>query len=461
MTFVVNDHPADRPHRIAAGRRHSAAGARLTLGLGLASVLLAAWQPEAAEAQILDQYFPVNVPGYDPFSLGSVAARPRPEYDPLGVRVGSFVLLPQLSEGLGYDNNILATKNGRLSSFLVNTRGSVQANSDWSRDSLGANITVNDVRYPQQDTQSYTNVTASVGGSLDIGRDKATLAYSHFSLHQLPSDIDNVGITEPIPFQVDTVRSGYRTEFGRISVSPYFDFTSYRFDNVTTASGTVQNEEVNNRNNYSGGVTTGYEFSQNRRALLVVQSGTNQYATPTASTPNDAGFSILAGLDYTADAVFRYRFLVGYGYRSYSTYSSTPLITSRSAPIAEASAIWAPTGLTTITATLSRRIEDSLTAGVVGYTYTQARVVVDHEYRRDILLEGVANYQYAEYTNTSDPQTIATFGGNVQWLLNRNARVVASNYFSLGKSTGNTTGQYNLSGSYTRNIALLSLHLAL
>lgn len=430
----------------------------------LLACLATGFYSEPARAQILDQYFPTNVPGYDPFSVESVAARPRPDYDPLGVRVGSFDLMPQLSTGIGYDNNILATKNNRLSSFLVNTHSALQANSDWSRDSVGANVTVNDVRYPQADEQSYTNWTASLGGTLDIGRDKATLAYSHLSLHQLPSDIDNFGITQPVPFRVDNFRGGYQTQFSRITVNPFFDISTYRFDNVTGVGGIVQNQTVNDRNVYAGGVITGYEFSPNRSALLVLRSGTNQYLTPSANTPNDVGFSILAGLDYTADAVIRYRALVGYGYRSYSTYNSTPLATSRSAPIAEASAIWTPTGLTTVTATLSRRIEDSLTAGVVGYTYTQARLIVDHEYQRNILLEGLINVQYAEYTNNTNPQTIATFGGNVQWLLNRNMRVIASNYFTLGETGGSSTqstARFNFSGSYDRNVTLLTLRLAL
>jgi hypothetical protein len=71
------------------------------------------------------------VPGYDQSVLG----RARPEYAPSGVRVGSFNLLPSLSEGLGYDDNILGSSNGKRGSLLVDTRASLSANSDWSRDS--------------------------------------------------------------------------------------------------------------------------------------------------------------------------------------------------------------------------------------------------------------------------------------------------------------------------------------
>ena len=412
-------------------------------------------RPGTGHAQLVDQYFPTNVPGYDQSVLG----RARPEYAPTGVRVSSFNLLPALSEGLGYDDNVLGSSNSKRGSLLVNTRASLAANSDWSRNSVGADLSVDDTRYPDQNSLSYTNWTASLGGALDVGRDQATLSYSHLSLHQLANDIDSQGITQPVPYTDDNVRLGYQTTFGRISLLPSFTFSAFRFSNVAGAS--TIDEKANDRDAYAGQVETRYELAPQRNVLLVVRSGTNQYLHPTDATPNNAGFSVLAGLDYTANAVFRYRALVGYSYRSYSS----SITSSRSAPTAEASAIWTPTGLTTVTGTVSRRIEDALSAGIIGYTYNEARLVVDHEYRRDVLLEGLGSIQYAEYTNGGGNQTIGTVGGSVQWLLNRNASLVASYYFTAGNgsSTSTTTATTitSFGGSYTRNIALLTLRLQL
>jgi hypothetical protein len=420
--------------------------------------LLAA--PGMVRAQLVDQYFPTDVPGYDQSVLG----RARPEYASTGVRVGSFNLLPALTEGIGYDNNVLGSSQGQRSSLLVNTRASLSANSDWSRDSVGADLTVDDTRYPDQTGLSYTNWTASLGGALDIGRDQAVASYSHLSLHQLGSDIDSRGINQPVPYTDDNVRLGYRTTFGRISLLPTFIFSAFRFSNVASSGATID-EKVNDRDAYVGELETRYELAQQRNVLFVVRSGTNQYLRPTETAPNNAGFSVLAGLDYTANGVFRYRALAGYSYRSYSS----TITSSRSAPTVEASAIWAPTGLTTVTGTLSRRIEDALSAGIIGYTYNEARLVVDHELRRDVLLEGLGSVQYAEYTNGGGNQTIGIIGGSVQWLLNRNVQLVASDYFTIGDSgsttTVTTTGTAfttaTSGGSYTRNIALLSLRLQL
>ena len=49
--------------------------------------------------------------------------------------------------------------------------------------------------------------------------------------------------------------------------------------------------------------------------------------------------------------------------------------------------------MTTVTATLTRSIEDAAQEGIVGYTYTRARLVLDHEYLRNVLLQASASVQ--------------------------------------------------------------------
>src|SRR5690348_11759208 len=77
----------------------------------------------AAPAQADDLLNPqalVNVtgkyssPGALPQGAG-VLDRSRPEYDALGVPLGSFLLFPTFAAGLSYDDNILRTGSGALS----------------------------------------------------------------------------------------------------------------------------------------------------------------------------------------------------------------------------------------------------------------------------------------------------------------------------------------------------------
>ena len=59
------------------------------------------------------ELFPAGVPGYGEAPGVTVASRVRPDFDPPGVRVGSFLLRPRWAEGLGYDNNVFGSSERR------------------------------------------------------------------------------------------------------------------------------------------------------------------------------------------------------------------------------------------------------------------------------------------------------------------------------------------------------------
>ena len=136
----------------------------------------------------------------------TVLSRSRPLYEEPGVRAGSFLIRPQLTESFGYDSS----PNGVSSSpgsWLLNTSSSVAVNSDWSRDSLGADLSVQDYRYLNTPRQDYTNWTTAIGRGYTIGRENLTIAYAHLSLHELPAEVGAVPSDVPVDYQVNDVRA--------------------------------------------------------------------------------------------------------------------------------------------------------------------------------------------------------------------------------------------------------------
>jgi hypothetical protein len=76
---------------------------------------------------------------------------------------------------------------------------------------------------------------------------------------------------------------------------------------------------------------------------------------PGAPGHDSTGYQALVALDDDSDAVWRYRVLFGWEVRDFAATLFPP----HQAPIAEAELIWSPSGLTTITASLNRSIEDA------------------------------------------------------------------------------------------------------
>jgi len=347
----------------------------------------------------------------------------------------------------------------------LKTAPSVTANSEWSRNSLGVSLSAENYQFWNTPNNDYTNWTAAIGGGYTIGRHDLTLAYSHLSLHQAPGDVGAVPSDTFVHYQVDDVRSAYTFDLGRFSFTPNIDAAHYYFDN-TTIQGVPTSQQYRNRYVLSEGVTTRYALAEQRNLMLVVQGIQSRYTDIPAGSPtsNSNGVVVLAGLDFVATGVWRYQLLAGVQVRTFEASQ----FKTETAPIAEASVIWAPTGITTVTARLARFIEDASAEGTAGYTYTTARLVVDHEYLRNVLLQGRAGVQLAQYLQgSSGTQTSFSVGGGVNWLMNRNMRLSADYDFTTQTGGNNSTfnGQPNLTtlntGAYNRNLFLVALHFGL
>ena len=206
-----------------------------------------------------------------------------------------------------------------------------------------------------------------------------------------------------------------------------------------------------------GGVTVGYELASLRSLVFVARTTSQHYPhiSDGQARPDSLGYQVLAGLDYDDDALWRYRVLVGGESRRFTSAA----FATQSAVITEAEVTWTPSGLTTVRASLMRGLEDAAQAGVAGYIYSGARITVDHEYRRDLILNVAAGVQHAAFFGGSGHQWIYSAGLGATWLINRSLQLSATYGFSAVRSGGAAA---SVLGSYdTRNLAMVTLRVGM
>ncbi|HYC14944.1 MAG TPA: outer membrane beta-barrel protein, partial [Stellaceae bacterium] len=125
-----------------------------------------------AQAPVLGPFpaWPGN--SLEPAAIGprseTVFNRPRPDYDPLGVRWGSFIIDPSIALSGTYDSNIFATQTGAVSDFFAHEIPAMSIRSDWNRNALGANISGDFRQYVTHTTENVNNFSTDVGGRYDI-----------------------------------------------------------------------------------------------------------------------------------------------------------------------------------------------------------------------------------------------------------------------------------------------------
>jgi len=408
-----------------------------------------------AAADWLDTLFPPGVPGYGDAPGVTVVSRLHPETEPEGVRDGPFVLRPAWEQSIGYDSNVLGGP-APVGSWVVGTRPSLLLASDWARDAVGAYVALDDRRDLNAPAQSRTDGTASLGGSLDIGRDRLTLAAAEIDGHEDRTALDALPTDRPVPFQVQDLRLSYAWSSGRWVVTPSLEASSWHYGGASIL-GAPASQAYRDRDVFLGGATVSYELAPQRSLVLVARAiGQDyQHTLPGQPSLNSTGFQVLAGIDYADDAVWRYRLLLGGEHRAFAA-AAYP---DRNAAITEAEIAWLPSGMTTVTAVVSRSIEDAAQEGVAGYTYTSAKLNLDHELRRDVLLHASAGVERADFLQGNTWQAGYTLGLGATWLVNR--RVQLSATYDLTGQHGSGTTTLPLSGDYTRSVGLLSVRLAL
>ena len=411
---------------------------------------------KGAAADWLDTLFPPGVPGYNDEPGVTVQSRLHPETQPPGIRNGPWLLRPAWQQSIGYDSNVLGGP-APLGSWTVNTQPSVLLSSDWSRAALGAYIALDDRRDLNAPAQSRTDGTASLGGTVNFGQDRLTLAAAEIDGHEDRTALDALPTDRPVPFQVQDLRASYAWTLGRWVITPSADAASWHYGSATIL-GAPAGQAYRDRDVFQGGATISYDLAPQRSLVLVTRAiGQDyQHALPGQPSLNSTGYQALAGIDYAEDGVWRYRLLLGAEHRDFAA-SAYP---SRTAAITEAEVAWMPSGMTTLAATVSRSMEDAAQEGVSGYTFTSARLTLDHELRRDVLLHASAGVQRADFLQGGTWQAGYTLGLGATWLVNRRVQISAT--YDLTDQHGSApTPTLPLSGDYTRSVGLLTLRLAL
>jgi hypothetical protein len=438
---------------------------RLRHSVGTASLLIVI--SSAAHAQIfeqtqqIDQYLNPLVYGTDIQPGVTVTTRLHPDYDPLGVRVGQFVILTRLTESFGYDDNVTGLQNGR-GSPLINTAATVNALNTMSDGSIAVQGNLADYEYLSASQQSFTTYNASVTGTHKFGEDLLTVSLAHYNMEQTPRDLDVPQLSSPIAYRFEDLQASYAIAIGRWQLQPTMDISYYNFDNGVVAGQTLL-QSYRDRIVYYPSFTARYEFATRRDLLLVVRDADASYTNAVRGLPtqdfNDV--SVLAGLSYDVDGVIGFRLLGGYEERDFSARAYKKI----QAPIVEGSVIWTPTDLTTVTGTAARYITDTSAEGTIGETETTIKLSVDHELLRNVIVTGKAGFSSAEYFGGRASE-LYTVGGTVTWKLNRLLRLGLDYRFTDRQSPGGVPQQivqpsiFAFGQSYTENVVRLQLGVA-
>lgn len=406
---------------------------------------------------LLDQV-PTSIPGYDTRFGVPLLARAERRMQEMGLDVGIANLRPASEIGIGYDSNVRGSGNAQGSGFAATSAnlGVVRDDRDVA---LAGYLNVDDRRYFSAASQSRTNWTATIGAGAELGGGRLSLAASHLALHQDRGDLDSIASDKPIAFQVEHARASYAYRFNRLSITPNAEFTIYRFAS-TTIGGVPASQLYRDRQVARAGLAGRYELAPDSGIIFALGAANTRYQYPQTGQPsrNSTDGIALVGLDSgNGDpnaTPWRYSVLAGVQTRAFSA----PGVSARTVPVVDAQVHWQPTGLTGASLRVTRAIEDTAQINRESAVLTRARLILEHEYARDLIFQVSGGVQVAEYGGGGGGTGVSyNAGARVTWVINENLR--ASLSYDYARWREGLQGSTSQDGTRLRNLVLATMRI--
>jgi len=378
----------------------------------------------------------------------TVMGRKRPDYDPVGVRLGGFFLFPDLSVQESYNSNVFATNRNEKSDFITSIEPTLDLRSNWNNHALNLHADSRVVRYADFDDENFTDYTLGADGRLDVLRDFRLFAGAGYQVrHEPRSSPDNQGGTEPTEYSVLGGNLGAEKDFNRLSLRWDGKAEQYRYDNVRNASGTTIDQSGRDRDQYETGLRAGYEIGPLRQVYVLGTYNTREYDKLTSGFNRDSdGYLMALGAQYDLTGIIFLDAYAGYRKQNYDDRRLKEMDGWASG----VKVTWNVTRLTTVTGTLDRDIEETTQANSPGYFQTRAELRADHELLRNLILTGSLGYQNDAFEGISRDDDYYLAGLGAKYLINRN--------FSLSGGYSFRTRESNVPNSdFDENVVMLRL----
>ena len=325
---------------------------------------------------------------YDRGHNVSVTERARPEYDALGVRVGSFIVNPQLTSSVGYSDNVFNDNGNKRSDVYASLEPYVNLASDWSVHQFRLTGAADLRRYATQSLRDQNAWNVQATGRVDVTSAlNVRLDGQLDRTYESPFSSDVVAnLTRPSRYRRSFVGTRTTYDAGRSRVIATLDRTSYDFSSIRFGDGSVRDQGYRDRTSYSGTTTYELGFSPSLSVYARAEADRNNYDVDRAfGAPNrdSNGYRAVVGSNFDIAGVARGTIGVGYSYRHFDareTYRNTQGLS------VEARADWFPSELTSVGILLQRRLVDVDLTNIGTSWENRIRVTLDHELLYNLIL---------------------------------------------------------------------------
>ncbi len=348
----------------------------------------------------------------------AVSARKSEDLQPLGGRVGTFLVFPKLETSLDRTSNVFAASTNRKSDTILRASPSVTVRSDWSRHALSLDAGLSASKHNDNKREDTTDWRISTSGRLDLtpGTQLTGSLGSAKSTEPRTEPTANGAAAKPVQIDSRTANLSLSHEFNRLRLSAGYDFRDQAFDTVPRIGGGLLDQSFRDYKVSQVALRADYAVSPATAVYVVVEGDDRSYdrASRGALLKDSKGTDVAVGVNYELSTISRGEIQVGQVKRDYKNFRNT------SSTSFKAKVEWFPSELTTVTFSGRRSVEETPEATASGFVSTALGLAVDHELLRNFVIGARADRIKDDYKGRQrdDTRQMLELGG--RYSFNRN-----------------------------------------
>jgi hypothetical protein len=419
--------------------------------------------PLAAAAQTTEPLLPTPVapsgpqapaaPGQPTIAGQTVIQRPRPDYDPIGMRVGDFFWFPHAEVDEVFNSNIFALPSP-TSDLITVLQPGFDLLSSLPRNAINLHAGAAAGFYARDPTQNTATGFVSTDGRLDIDAQSRFFGSAGVAHLYTPRTSPNSpgAAAEPLTYNSYTAAFGYEQTGRRVGYEADVAVTAAQYNPIPLVGGGSTSQSSSNSIIPQAAMRVSYEFIPDYRAYVRASGSVYDYlVTPPGGVSFDSTvYRVDAGLQILPRHLIYGEVYAGYLIQSFHTSS----LGSTSALDVGGRLVWNVTPLTTLNFNAIRAFQSTNPTSGTGAGYLQSVFLAsaDHELRHNILLNARAGFENDSYQGISRNDNIIYAGAAVRYLLNRNLYLAGSYAYQKRTSSGSAAGI-----PYSQSIVMLRL----
>jgi len=369
-------------------------------------------------------------------SLRSDDAYEQNPYDPIGVRIGNFIVLPELTSTFAFTDNVFQSSQLKKSDVAVQFVPSVVVASDWSAHELELSIAGLLSYYREFSSENDREFQGRARGRLDFTSRTSLTGEASYSLTQESRSDPELptGTADRPNVRTSGAAAAVDHRFNRLSLRLRGNLERTSFSDAVLLNGVVDPQDDRDFTDRAAQLRGAYQFNSDVTAFVQGEVLRRSYKRPARSDDilrSSKGFEVTAGVEGNLSPTITGTAAVGYVEQNPDDVS----LKSIQSVVVNANLTWRPSALTTVRLNAQTDIDGTTLAGASGQLTQIAGIEVEHSFRRYLIAIAGASYEKRDYVGSAleERQLIGALG--IEYLFNQNWAIVAGYEHTRFEST--------------------------